>query len=383
MTNILSSISCNLDSNILKASLPLFQKEKIQAIEWSFDALYNREEIPQWFVELLTTFGDQNRLIGHGIFFSLFSGKWSSEQQNWLDHLKKIAQNFHFDHITEHFGFMTGENFHKGAPIGVPLTSTTLAIGRDRLQRISDACNCPVGLENLAFSYSLEEVKKHGTFLSQLIEPVNGFIILDLHNLYCQMHNFNVKYDEIIQLYPLDRVREIHVSGGSWEESTIQPDKKIRRDTHDDSVPKEVFQILDWTIEKCPNLKYVVLEQIGTGLESAESRERFQNDFSEMDEIVCQKNENLSEQVRELFQSTAPFLTKTPLEDQTLYDQQLVLSSILETSKNYFEVQRQLKTSILANSAWEVEKWEPEMIETVFQIVQKWKHGFPAKATTN
>lgn len=383
MAKILSSISCNLDSNILKASLPLLQNGKIQAIEWSFDALYDHRKIPQWFVELLKAFGDQNRLIGHGIFFSLFSGKWSTEQQKWLDHLKKIAQKFHFDHITEHFGFMTGENFHKGAPIGVPLTSTTLAIGRDRLQRISEACSCPVGLENLAFSYSLEEVKKHGTFLSQLIEPVNGFIILDLHNLYCQVHNFNVEYDKIIQLYPLDRVREIHVSGGSWEESVIQSGKKIRRDTHDDSVPKEVFQLLDWTIEKCPNLKYVVLEQIGTGLESVESRVQFQNDFTKMDEIVRQKNETLAEEERNLFQPNKSFSVKKPLEDQTLYDQQMVLSDILETSKNYFEVRRRLETSILANSAWEVEKWEPEMIETVFQIVQKWKHGFTTKETAN
>ena len=255
MTKILSTISCNLDANILQATLPLLQAEKVQAIEWSFDTLFNHRKIPQWFVELVKAFSDKNRLIGHGVFFSLFSGKWSAEQQRWLEHLKKLSNEFHFDHVTEHFGFMTGADFHKGAPISVPFTDTTLAIGRDRLQRISDACACPVGLENLAFSYSLEEVKKHGDFLNQLIEPVNGFIILDLHNLYCQMHNFEVGFKEIISLYPLDRVREIHISGGSWESSAINPEKKIRRDTHDESVPDEVFQLLNWTIEKCPKLK--------------------------------------------------------------------------------------------------------------------------------
>jgi len=379
MSKILSSISCNLDANILQATLPLFHAEKVQAIEWSFDTLYNQRKIPQWFVELLKAFGNQNKLIGHGVFFSLFSGKWSKSQQQWLDRLKEMSEVFRFDHITEHFGFMTGANFHQGAPIGVPLTSTTLAIGRDRLKRICEACNCPVGLENLAFSYSLEEVKKHGQFLNQLIEPVNGFIILDLHNLYCQMHNFDVQFDDIIELYPLEQVREIHISGGSWEESNLRPQKKIRRDTHDDSVPKEVFQLLECTIEKCQNLKYVVLEQIGTGLESADSKVQFQKDFFKMDEIVKLKTETSTGVEKNKFTATNSFTIGKPLEDQLLYDQQMELSEILETSQNYNEVQMRLRSSKLANTAWEIENWEPAMVDTVFQIAQKWKHGFLQK----
>ena len=376
MSKILSSISCNLDANILQAALPLLAQEKIQAIEWSFDTLYNHRKIPQWFVELLGTFGDQGRLIGHGVYFSLFSGKWSKSQQDWLDHLKKMSKNFQFDHITEHFGFMTGESFHKGAPIGVPMTPTTLAIGRDRLKRIYEACNCPVGLENLAFSYSLEEVKRHGDFLNQLIEAVNGFIILDLHNLYCQLHNFEVSYDEIIQLYPLDLVREIHISGGSWETSDLLPGKKIRRDTHDDSVPEEVFQLLKWSIDKCPNLKYVVLEQIGIGLETADSKMQFQKDFLKMNEIVQQKNELLAGTQKATFLAKNIDLNNAPIEDLNLHNQQMELSDILENSQNYLEVKTRLKESSLGNTAWEVENWEPAMVETVFQIAQKWKQGF-------
>ncbi len=379
MSKILSTISCNLDTNILQATLPLFHAEKVQAIEWSFDTLYNHRKIPHWFVELLKTFGDQNKLIGHGVFFSLFSGKWSTSQQDWLDRLKKMSKTFHFDHITEHFGFMTGADFHQGAPISVPFTTTTLAIGKDRLKRIYEACNCPVGLENLAFSYSLEEVKKHGDFLNQLIKSINGFIILDLHNLYCQMHNFDVKFDEIIELYPLHRVREIHISGGSWEESSLRPQKKIRRDTHDDSVPEEVFQLLECTIEKCPNLKYVVLEQIGTGLESSESKLQFQKDFLKMHEIVQLKNVTFPGIEKNTFITTNSFTIEKPLEDQLLHDQQMELTEILETSNSYEAVQNRLKSSNLANTAWEVENWEPAMVDTVFQIAQKWKHGFLQK----
>ena len=376
MANILSSIACNLDTDILSAALPLFEAEQVEAMEWSFDTLYKHRNIPNWFVDLLSAFSQGNRLIGHGVYFSLFAGRWSKEQDQWLQHLEKVCSQFHFDHITEHFGFMTGAHFHAGAPISVPLTPATLALGRDRLKRIAQACHCPVGLENLAFAYSLDEVKAQGDFLEQLIEPINGFIILDLHNLYCQIHNFKISFDQIIYQYPLHRVREIHISGGSWENSTVEVGTKVRRDTHDDAVPTAVFQLLSRTIPLCPNLKYVVLEQLGMGLKTEISRSDFQEDFQQMKQIIqtiASANDstplndflvNLSEQLR------------LPCEDFVLHEQQQQLSTILETAADTSEARQRLAHSALANTAWKIEEWEPQMLETALKIAQKWKHGF-------
>ena len=334
MPKILSSIACNLDADILSAALPLLQEERVEGIEWSFDSLFNYNEIPLWFGELLTAFSHEKRLIGHGVFFSLFSGKWSQDQENWLKHLKQSCTDFHFDHITEHFGFMTGKNFHAGAPLSIPYSKATLNIGRDRLKRIYDACHCPVGLENLAFSYSLEEVKRHGEFLERLIEPVNGFIILDLHNLYCHIQNFSIAFDDIIALYPLDKVREIHISGGSWENADTDVNRKIRRDTHDAAVPEVVYQLLEDIVDKCPNLKFVVLEQLGTGLKTKESRELFYNDFLLMEKIVQQKNKELFQVAVNSFLPSSILLNEHITEDESLYNQQIQLSSILETSSH-------------------------------------------------
>ncbi len=114
---------------------------------------------------------------------------------------------------------MNTENFHQGVPLPVSLHSKTLKIGKDRLYRLQDAVGLPVGIENLAFSFSIEDVKEQGVFLDKLIEDVNGFLILDLHNIYCQACNFEMEMDELILLYPLDKIKEIHLSGGSWQES--------------------------------------------------------------------------------------------------------------------------------------------------------------------
>lgn len=375
--NILSTVACNLDNQLLQATLPLFLDEKIEAIEWSFDTLFKVKNIPDWFVELLETYSNSGRLIGHGVFFSLFSGKWIPEQQRWLEHLKKVSTHFSFDHITEHFGFMTGEDFHKGAPISIPYTATTLAIGIDRLKRIQDTCQCPVGLENLAFSYSLEEVKIHGEFLTQLIEPINGFIILDLHNLYCQLHNFSLDFEQIIQLYPLESVREIHLSGGSWEQTTTLPTTTIRRDTHDAAVPLEVFDLLQKTLLLCPNLKFVVLEQLGIALQTTESQTQFRRDFIQMQNQVAafnrQKNGNTWNNT---FLPLSPISVGEPVEDEELYQQQLHLSTILENAISLEDAQHLIEKSSLAHSAWKTETWSPAMLETAIGIAQKWKQGW-------
>lgn len=375
MDSILSSIACNLDAGILSASLPLFAEERVDAIEWSFDTLFKYKEVPSWFLELLHTYSGEGRLIGHGVFFSLFSGRFLPEQRSWLQHLQQMAAEFRFDHITEHFGFMTGKDFHHGAPLNIPYSASTLRIGRDRLARIQDACKCPVGLENLAFSYSLDEVKRHGEFLEQLIEPVNGFIILDLHNLYCQLHNFSVDYDDLIALYPLERVREIHISGGSWEDAASEPGRKIRRDTHDEAVPDTVFELLRRTIPRCPNLKYVVMEQLGMGLQTEQSRHAFYEDFRTMQDIVntLQGERSAVKTAHSFMPEQELLLSPVAAEDEQLYAQQLQLSYILETSDSYNEVLQALHTSPLAGTEWQIERWDPGMVETARCIAQKWR----------
>ncbi|NLR77015.1 DUF692 domain-containing protein [Chitinophaga eiseniae] len=341
---------------------------RVEAIEWSFDAV---EQAPSWFEELLTVYSQENRLIGHGIFFSLFSGKWLPEQQQWLSHLHKISRRYHFDHVTEHFGFMTGKDFHHGAPLNIPYTPVTLNIGRDRLKRIQGACECPVGLENLAFSYSLEEVKKHGDFLERLLEPVNGFIILDLHNLYCQAHNFGLSFEALKELYPLHLVREIHISGGSWEDSDAMQGRIVRRDTHDNAVPEAVFIYLEKAIDLCPSLKYVVMEQLGTALTTTDSQATFRSDFLRMDQII--RNKNRMTASLNTFMPLPLSIQPRPLEDIPLYQQQLELSDILETAGSFDTLMEALQASSLAHSDWRIERWDAAMIETAASIAQKWK----------
>ena len=372
-----ASLSFNVDSNLIQAALPLFAAEAVEGMEWSFDTLHNRPDIPEWFEELLKSYGDAGRLVGHGVFFSMFSGKWLPEQAAWLAELKSLTTRFRFDHISEHFGFFTGADFHKGAPLSVPYSKRTLALGQDRLLRIADACGCPVGLENLAFATDAHSARIHGEFLEALLAPANGFLILDLHNLYCQLHNFGLDSAELLAGIPLARVREIHISGGSWEPSPFRPQPGVRRDTHDAGVPERVFELLATTMGQCPNLKFVVLEQMSHALADAESHSQYQADFLRMRDLVqLESAKRTSSMLLQNFLPPKIEFQSHPLEDETLHFEQLVLSDILENSANFQEVKAKIDASVLADGEWNAVNWDPAMLETARQIARKWKDGF-------
>jgi hypothetical protein len=205
---------------------------------------------------------------------------------------------------------------------------------------------------------------------------VNGFIILDLHNLYCQLRNFDLSFEQLIRLYPLDKVREIHVSGGSWEDSLVAPGRMVRRDTHDDTVPSDVFHLLELAIPRCPHLKYVVLEQLGNALTTEESRSAYYRDFLRLELIVSRHNSGMPAFEPGFddssFQPSLSAVSPSPPEDETLYRQQLELSSILETADSYAEARQRLQQSSLASSDWQIERWEPYMLETAINIARKW-----------
>ena len=155
------------------------------------------------------------------------------------------------------------------------------------------------------------------------------------------------------------------------------PGKKIRRDTHDDAVPDEVFHLLEQCANKCSNLKFVVLEQLSNGLAAEAERIQFGEDFQKLESIVKRINKD---QARPIpyndFMPVTPVEYPGILEDGLLRQQQSALSGILENATSLDHVQQLLQNSILANSDWGTENWEPCMLETAIAIAQKWKEGF-------
>jgi uncharacterized protein (UPF0276 family) len=242
--------------------------------------------VPGWADNLLTAYSDAGALVGHGVSFSPLSAGVDEYQRSWLTLLRQEFCARRYRHLSEHFGFSTTRNFHQSAPLPVPLTPATLTLGQDRLRQLAAAAGVPIGLENLAFAFSVRDVEEQGRFLDRLLAAVAGFVVLDLHNLYCQSMNFHKPLEALLAGYPLKRVRELHVAGGSWSQSESSPaSPQIRRDTHDQPVPKELFAWLPYVLQRCPDVEVVILERMGGTLTEADD-EAFRRDFRRLREVV-------------------------------------------------------------------------------------------------
>ncbi|NIF06097.1 DUF692 domain-containing protein [Chryseobacterium sp. Tr-659] len=358
----LLGLSMMAEADFVSAILPLMQNNAVDVLEWSFDTLYNVKE-PDWLNDLLNFYAENNRLIGHGVYYSLFDARWTERQNVWLKKLKEEFLRRNYNHITEHFGFMNTENFHQGVPLPVSLHPKTLQIGKDRLYRLQEAVNVPVGIENLAFSFSSDDVKEQGEFLDQLIEDTDGFLILDLHNLYCQACNFEVEMQELINSYPLDKVREIHLSGGSWQKS-VYGKRMVRRDTHDDLIPEEILSILPSVLAQCKNLEYVIIERLGNTIKTEAEKEGFFTDFNKVRAIIDASDLQVGKMGN--WTKKEIKLPDEPLENMELFEEQSRLTKLLFDS---------VGPAILKGQQFhyfKTENWEPEMILTAQNIIKKW-----------
>lgn len=370
-SNIHVGISYMYEPGFNRALLPLLEAGMVDALEWSFDTVADHRTLPDWMLSLLKAYADEGRLYGHGVYYSMFSGKWFDRHTQWMMQLERVLADFRFRHISEHFGFMTSGNAHEGAPLPVPFCDACLQLAQNRLQQLHHTVRMPVGIENLAFSFFQYDLQQQGPFLEQIIAPVDGFILLDLHNIYCQSANFGISALELVKTYPLHLVKEIHVSGGSWEHSPYAQ-QPIRRDTHNEAIPEEVFELLNDTLPLCPHLELVIVERLGDTFADEQDDAQFQDEFLRIRQLV--KSHSLTN--ISFWDNRDTPLRPTignNVEDLFLQTQQTSILAILEHAIDPEKAKDALLASTqIDQQLWGIAQWRLPMIETAIALGKKW-----------
>jgi uncharacterized protein (UPF0276 family) len=279
---VLTGLSIFSDARYREAAGPLFDSEEVEAVEWSVDG-WNAPSLPQETVACLKIFGEQDKLIAHGIHYPLLAVDANDLRAAWLEKLKQDVQVHRYCGLSVHFGFATGWEIIEGAPLPVPYCPEAVALGKKTLQTLAKTAGCRVGIENLALAFSKQDVLEQGRFIEELLHDVDGYLLLDLHNIYCQSVNFGIPMLDLVKTYPLARVLEIHVSGGSWSEHGGQ---QVRRDTHDGRLPDALLEALPAVMALCPNLRFIFLEKLPHSFESDDDVIGFQQDYRRLKETV-------------------------------------------------------------------------------------------------
>ena len=267
------------------AAMPLFEDGLVDALEWDVDETWlggddPERTVPAWADAIIDAYAEDDALYGHGVWFSLLSARPEARQARWLARLAEECRRRRYRHVSEHFGWMTSDPFDRNTMFPCPMTPGAIAVGVDRLRAIADATGRPVGLENTAIVLCEADATQQGEFLERLLAPVDGFLLLDVHNVWTMAHNLGLDATRLLRRFPLARVRELHVSGGRWFDTHEGAARgPVRLDSHDGPMPDGVLPLLRTALRECPDVEVVFFERRGDTLYEAAQQQAWREEF--------------------------------------------------------------------------------------------------------
>jgi uncharacterized protein len=90
-------------------------------------------------------------------------------------------------------------------------------------------------------------------FLAEIVERADCGLLLDVTNLHTNAVNHGYNVHDFLQQIPIERVVQLHFVGGHWHDGVLI-------DSHSQSTPVEVWQLMDEVLAKVP-VKGIVLER--------------------------------------------------------------------------------------------------------------------------
>ena len=258
-------------------SLPaeLYRKDSVDFAEITPDTLcrargdgaYHRMDLaPDLFDRARATCGDLPISV-HGVELSI--GSMHGMNTSYLAMLDEFQRVWPFAWHSEHLSFQTfqdadGAIRDTGIPLPLQPTKAAARMVAARCRKIATRYGVPFLLENPV--HYLPELPADPALgddaglMERIVAASDCGQLLDLHNVYCNAMNFSLDSRAVIERMPLQRVGEIHIAGGSWSEG-------FRVDAHDNAVSEEVWELLDYTLPRSPNVAGVVLEILDVHVE--------------------------------------------------------------------------------------------------------------------
>ncbi|MEN0062310.1 MAG: DUF692 family multinuclear iron-containing protein [Myxococcota bacterium] len=179
----------------------------------------------------------------------------------WIERAAAMADRLDLQWYTDHAGVTAPAGLNLTLPLDVPHSRAAQNAARARLSALAEAVGVPVGIENSVYYAPMADPKDEPRWLRTLLGEAH-VLVLDVHNLWTHAVNFGIDIDDWLAEAPLDRVIEVHVSGGTLADARWTNGAPWRLDSHDDAVPEPVWALLQRVIPRCPALRGVTLERL-------------------------------------------------------------------------------------------------------------------------
>lgn len=201
--------------------------------------------------------------VAHGVAFSLGSARPDPVRRaRWLERIALDHARFDFRWYTDHLGTteLAGQNVT--LPLAVPLVPAAARATAASLAALQTVVP-DVGCENSVFYFHVADPLDEPAFLRDVLAAPRTHLLLDLHNVWTNARNLGFDAWDYVARLPLERVIEIHVSGGADSDPAWLPSRAVLRlDSHDAAVPEDVWALAERVLPLCPNLRGLTLERM-------------------------------------------------------------------------------------------------------------------------
>lgn len=204
--------------------------------------------------------------VGHGLAFSLATPLDDPGERErlelWLERLRDDQSVFRFPWLSEHLGWTRASELHATLPLPLPYTAETVGVVAQRMRLLASVTPV-VAFENNVSYFALGDPSAEPAFLNEICRAADCAMLLDLHNVHTQCRNFAADPADYVDRLDLDRVVQIHLSGGSESDPEWFPSGRVYRlDSHDGPVPEPVWALFERVLPRCRNLRGVVVERL-------------------------------------------------------------------------------------------------------------------------
>jgi uncharacterized protein len=178
----------------------------------------------------------------HGVGLSI--GSMEPLDQEHLTRLKTLCDRYQPESFSEHLAWSSHDTVFLNDLLPLPYTEATLKIVVAHIAEVQDHLNRQMLLENPATYLLFEESTIAETeFLAEVVARTGCGLLLDVNNVFVAARNHRQNPYDYILRFPVDAVREIHLSGHS--ETIDDHGALLLIDSHDTPIKFPVWQLYE------------------------------------------------------------------------------------------------------------------------------------------
>jgi uncharacterized protein (UPF0276 family) len=191
-------------------------------------------------------------LIPHGLDLSL--GSAEGIDPAYVNRLASLVNRLDPPWWSEHVAFTRAGGIEIGHLSPLPFTRAAVEVLCRNIAAVRRQIRAPLILENITYTLMLPGAEmSEAEFLGEILERTDCGLLLDVTNLWVNAVNHGEDAMTVLDHLPLDRVVQLHFSGGSWHDGVLV-------DSHSHPAPPEVWTLMDAIVARAP-VRAIVLER--------------------------------------------------------------------------------------------------------------------------